>query len=129
MGMTVEIILKADLLLVQAAGDYSLVEMSVMSTDMLTTLLQHPRQKCLIDCRQVTGTPSTIERFLWVESIAKGMDGMPPIVRRVRFAFVGSEPLVDARRFGEAVAVNRGIVVMVTESMDEALRWLASESS
>lgn len=129
MGMTVEMILKEDLLLVQATGDYSLAQMNVMSTETLTTLLQHPRQKCLVDCRQVTGTPSTIERFLWIESIVKRMDGSPPAIRRVRFAFVGSEPLVDARRFGEAVAVNRGIVVMVTESMDEALRWLASESS
>jgi hypothetical protein len=41
-----------------------------------------------------------------------------------RFAVVGQEPLIDEERFGETVAVNRGINAKAATSLDEAISWL-----
>jgi hypothetical protein len=49
------------------------------------------------------------------------------VSRNTRFACLGTEPMVDRGRFGETVAVNRGLKVKVTESLEEALRWLEIE--
>ena len=73
------------------------------------------------------GKPEHIERFyygyfaatetIWL--IAK--HGMP---RAPRFAYVINEPLRDPRRYGEAVAVNRGMTVKTFETLEEAFEWL-----
>jgi hypothetical protein len=44
-----------------------------------------------------------------------------------RFAYVGSQPLVEPQRFGETVAVNRGINLKVFTEMKEALAWLEAQ--
>jgi len=44
-----------------------------------------------------------------------------------RYAIVGNHPLVDPKRFGETVAVNRGVNVRAFTEMKQALAWLEME--
>ncbi|HMU90315.1 MAG TPA: STAS/SEC14 domain-containing protein [Pseudomonadales bacterium] len=126
--MDVEIVLKEKFLHVRASGHYSLDEMNAMSRAMFAALQQHPRASCLIDCSQVTGSPTLNERFEWPRFTARLIEDLPAIQRQTRFAFVASEPFLDPGRFGETVAVNRGVNVVATDSLDEALRWLGVET-
>jgi hypothetical protein len=41
-----------------------------------------------------------------------------------QFAYVISEPLRDPQRYGETVAVNRGMNVKTFETLEEAFVWL-----
>ena len=40
------------------------------------------------------------------------------------FAYVLKPPVLDRQRFGETVAVNRGMIVKTFESREDALTWL-----
>ena len=47
-------------------------------------------------------------------------EGQSPL----QFAYVGRYPLLDPKRLGETVAINRGLTVKVTEDFHEAMSWL-----
>lgn len=126
--MDVEIVEEKTFLHVKASGHYSLEEMNAMSRAMCAALRQQPQARCLIDCRQVIGTPTLNERFEWPRFTAQLLEELPAIQRQTRFAFLAAEPFLDRGRFGETVAVNRGVNVMSTDSFDKALRWLGVET-
>jgi len=72
----------------------------------------------LIDVRELTGPrPDGMELYDLGVLASRDIIGMP-------IAFVGSEAFVDPRRFGEAVARNRGLNLRVFTDMNEALVWL-----
>jgi len=72
----------------------------------------------LIDVRELTGTrPDGMELYDLGVLASRDIIGVP-------VAFVGSESFVDPRRFGEAVARNRGLNLRVFTDMTEALLWL-----
>ena len=43
-----------------------------------------------------------------------------------RFAYVLEEPMLDPDRFGETVAVNRGMIVRAFDNLEAARAWLAA---
>lgn len=49
--------------------------------------------------------------------------------RAAQFAYVIHEPLRDPGRYGETVAVNRGMNVKTFETPEEALEWLRLDSA
>lgn len=124
MEIEVEIAPKPHCLYVKAVGEFSVAGMKAMSLAIIAALVEHPSSKCLLDCRQVVGTRTLAERFSWIEFSADESSKLPLISNRVRIAYVGAADRLDPGRFGETVAINRGLNVMVTGSLDEALRWL-----
>ena len=71
----------------------------------------------------MSGEPLTIERFLYGEFVAEavkklGVEAIPV------FAYVLHEPVLDPMRFGETVALNRGMNLKVFDDYDSALEWL-----
>ena len=73
------------------------------------------------------GQPGNFERFFYgafaaqeTMRIVKDHDIAP------QFAYVIKEPLRDVERFGETVAVNRGMNVRTFERLEEAFEWLES---
>jgi hypothetical protein len=81
----------------------------------------------LLDGRTITGNPGTIERFFYGEFAADAVakHHARSAARATRFAYVLREPVLDPQKFGETVAVNRGMLVKVFDSLEEALHWLA----
>lgn len=87
---------------------------------------KHQPSNLLVDFRKVEGQMSTMDRYN-LSSVAskKYLDEkLTGKVSSCRFAFLGNHPLVDPKKFGETVAVNRGLNVKVFTEIKEALAWL-----
>ncbi|HUC99651.1 MAG TPA: hypothetical protein VMR88_14275 [Candidatus Polarisedimenticolaceae bacterium] len=83
-------------------------------------------KKVLFDGRRLTGDPDTLERFYYgkfaADAVLQFKDrGVSPATQ---FAYVLKEPVLDAQRFGETVAVNRGMLVKTFDNLEDALGWL-----
>ena len=128
MSMDLELRLEADVLKVAAMGMFSLGEARRTFVQMLEALVRHEVRKVLFDGREIVGEPRTVERFYFAtfaaDSVIKfAARGVSPATH---FAYVLAEPVLDARRFGETVAVNRGMLVKAFDNLDDALGWLGT---
>jgi hypothetical protein len=94
-------------------------------TDVLTTIKKTGIHKLLFDCRDVSGKISTIDRFLlavfFVKENMKFIAAQKPFLK---ITFVVNQSMIDADKFGEKVAHNRGLHGLVTVNIQEALKWL-----
>lgn len=127
--MKIEIEEDAELLRVTASGGFSIAAAFSRFLETLDAVERTGARKILVDGRSVSGNPDTIERFIYGEFAAKAVARymMKGAARRMpQFAYVLHIPMRDPNRFGETVAVNRGMWIRVFGSVDEALEWLAS---
>jgi hypothetical protein len=117
-----------DLLMVCAMGEFSLEEAKRIFLEMMEAIALHSTKRVLLDGRTITGNPRTIERFFYGEfaaqTVAQHQTRTPSAA--TRFAYLLKEPVLDPQKFGETVAVNRGMPVKVFDSMEEAIHWLAT---
>jgi hypothetical protein len=110
----------------EVAGNFSLEEAKRTFQEILEAVARHRVEKVLFDGRKLIGNPTTMERFYYGEFVAKSVArlrdlGMSPATQ---FAYVLTEPILDPRRFGEIVAVNRGMFVKAFDNLEDALGWL-----
>ena len=92
---------------------------------MLGAVAQYKAETVLIDAREVKGKPELVERFYYGEFAATETIRLFNEHRIFpRFAYVIHQPLRDPERFGETVAVNRGMIVKTFETLEEAFEWL-----
>jgi hypothetical protein len=116
------------LLNVVAGGEFSLQDAKQAFLEMLGAAVRHKAERILLDGRNVRGNPKDMERFYYGEFAARE-------TRRIvvehkihpRFAYVIHVPLRDPAKFGETVAVNRGMILRVFETLQEATDWLNKE--
>lgn len=93
--------------------------------ELLDEAVRHGASKVLIDGRQMTGNPTEFERFLYGSFAAWAvLDVMTQHKVWLKFAYIIHEPLRDPERFGETVAVSKGMDVKTFEDKNEALQWL-----
>ena len=82
-------------------------------------------EKVLIDGRSVTGDVRPIERFYYGDFCAKmAMKFVKEEKLAPKFAYVLKLPILDPGRFGENVAVNRGMIVKMFDDPEAAMLWL-----
>jgi len=112
---------RGDLLEVRAIGEFSLEEAKRTFLEMMEAVALHRTKRVLFDGRPITGKPTTIERFYYCEFAAVASQSKTP---GIRFAYALKEPVLDPDRFGETVAVNRGMLVKAFDNPEEALAWL-----
>ena len=121
---------ESGLLNVEATGEFSLEEAKRSFLEMLGAVAQYQAEKVLFDGRTLKGKPQDLERFNYGEFAAKETvrlvieHGISP-----RFAYVIKDPLRDPGRFGENVAVNRGMNTKTFETREEAFAWLKLTSA
>jgi hypothetical protein len=127
MSMILRICAGSGLLRVIATGEFSLEEAKRTFLEILDAVARHKTEKILLDGRELTGEPDTIHRFLYGEFVARAVTRditerrIPHILQ---FAYVLQEPVLDPQRFGETVAVNRGMWVKALDNLEDALEWL-----
>jgi len=127
MGMKIKVSTEAEpeFLHVTATGEFSLEEAKRTFLEMLEVVAANHSTRVLFDGRELTGEPTTIQRFYYgvfaAEEIAVRLVKNVP-----RFAYVLKEPILDPKRLGETVAVNRGMKVKTFTDFDAALNWLLS---
>jgi SpoIIAA-like len=116
---------ESGLLSVDASGDFSLEGAKQAFLEMLSAVAKHQAEKILFDGRNVRGKPEEIERFFYSDFAAREVRSIVVEHRIVpRFAYVMHEPLRDPGKYGETVAVNRGMNVKVFETPADAIEWL-----
>jgi hypothetical protein len=115
------------LLYVTVTGQFALVHAQRKFLRILDAVDQNNATKVLFDGRAVTGNPEAIERFWYGEFAAEAVNRymIEGAIRRTpQFAYVLHEPVLDPKRFGETVAVNRGMWVKAFDNLEEARKWL-----
>lgn len=126
MKMRFEIRKEADHTVVEAAGTYDDAGAREAIETAISTALAAGHRKLLVDARQVTGKPRTMQRFDLGQALARYYHEQRG-GKVLRIAIIGHEPLIDPERFGEVVANNRGLPLRSTTDLGEALRFLEIE--
>ena len=138
MSILLRIIPEDGFLRVVATGEFSLEEAERAFLDVINIVAEHMYEKILIDGREITGEPKTIERFFYGKFAAEMcVDFLYVIFKRgektpklaPKFAYILKEPVLDPGRLGEAVATNRGMIVKAFNDLDGAQEWLGLGSA
>ena len=129
MELTLDICADSGLLHATYSGEFSLAEAQNTFLQILDGIEHHKARKVVVDGKTLTGEPTTLERFLYGEFTAEKVQvlrmrtGLSP-----KFAYILIPPVLDSRRLGENVAVNRGMLVKTFENLDNALEWLGVDA-
>ena len=111
-------------------GAFKLSLAEIQFIELLAEAVRCGATKILIDGEEITGNPTQFERFLYGDFVALAtVDVMKKHKMRLRFAYVIHEPVRDPERYGETVAVSRGMDVKTFEGKNEALEWLNGDHS
>ena len=131
MSMILKISPKSGFLHVGATGNFSLVEAKRTFTEMLEAVAQNKIGKVLFDGRGLAGNPRIMERFYYGEFAAQavGKFAARGVFPTTQFAYVLEVPILDPGRFGETVAVNRGMYVKTFDNPDERSRMARNSTS
>src|SRR4051812_43875544 len=122
MSMKLEICPELAFLRVRAVGEFSLEEAGRTFLEMLEAVARHKVRKVLFDGRGLVGEPKKMERFYYGEFAARAVSASA--VPSTQFGYVLEEPVLDPWRFGQTVAVNRGMFVKTFDNQEDALEWL-----
>ena len=109
-------------------GEFCVEDAQRTFLEVLEVAMRNRLFRVLLDGLEITGEPTVIERFYYGKfaaaavTLSTGQDGtfIP------KFAYVLEHPVLDPGRFGETVAVNRGMNVKAFEDLEAARRWLGA---
>jgi hypothetical protein len=126
LALTLQVDRDRRLLSVVYSGAFDVTQAQETFHDILAALIEHKLNKVLIDGCQIIGDPEPLERFYYSSYVA---DAVAQTVNQSkievpRFAYVLKAPMLDPKKFGETVAVNRGMRVKVFDNMKQAELWL-----
>ena len=94
--------------------------------DVLDAAVQNRVGLILLDGRKLAGEPSTIDRFYYAKfaALSVALTKQRHAAFRPKFAYVLKAPVLDPGRFGQTVAVNRGMNAKAFETIEAARSWL-----
>lgn len=126
MRMNITLSNQPGFLLAEATGHFSIKEAKRTFLEVLDAVDKYQVGKVLFDGSELVGEPTTMERFYYGEFAAFEVSKLVHLNGGdvPRFAYVLKPPVLDRQRFGETVAVNRGMIVRTFESREDALTWL-----
>ena len=108
---------------VTARGKYSLLKANNLFKTAIDECIKHNKNKIFIDVTDIDGSIPFIERLEFSEFLANyRINNALGKVNSI--AVLGHEPVVHKERFGETVAVNRGVNVRVFTDSTQASIWL-----
>ncbi len=125
-GLNMTVDPQADYLRVAFGGIFSVSQASPVSAHVLELTQEYQAKRVLIDFREITGDPTTMERFTLSSVFAakyilyRSTNKIPATL----FAVLGNHPFVDKQKFEEHVAVNRGVPIRIFVDFHQALKWL-----
>lgn len=123
MSIEVETRIEKDYLFFRFYGEFSINEASRVFKFIIDTAVENRKTRILVDVFDLRGNITVIERFQMSEYLAQyARENALGKINKV--AFAGSEPLVDRGRFGETVAVNRGLRTKIFIDLKEAVDWV-----
>ncbi|MPZ46712.1 MAG: hypothetical protein GEV05_25685 [Betaproteobacteria bacterium] len=107
-------------------GEFYLEEAQRTFLEVLEVVVRDRFLRVLLEGVAITGEPTTIERFYYAKfaAAAVALSTDQDATVSPRFAYVLKRPVLDPLRFGENVAVNRGMNIKAFEDLEAARRWL-----
>jgi len=126
MAIITEIILEPGYVCLRCEGNFSSVSELLQVFDAaFRAAEENQRDRVMVDGGAIAGKNiSTIERFKIGTFLSELNNNIPMNI--VALAVVAPEPLVEAERFGETVARNRGVNGRAFTNVAEAKSWLIS---
>jgi len=112
---------EGDWLVVRLSGPFNLEWFLGVIADVGQAMRSAPAVALLVDTHELYGTIEDLDRYRFAVAISEQQIAAP-------LAFVGNEPVVDAGRFGESVARNRGVNVRVFSNEPDARVWLREQT-
>jgi hypothetical protein len=124
--MTVEIHPGPGSLRAVVSGEFSMDDSKRTFLEILDAVARHRAERVFIDGCELKGKPNFIQRFIFARFAAHAVASRPErgAPRTSQFAYLLREPMFEPRRFGETVAVNRGMWVRSFDNAEDALEWL-----
>ncbi|MBI1423310.1 MAG: hypothetical protein GC149_07580 [Gammaproteobacteria bacterium] len=109
-----------------ASGSFSLGEAKAGFLDVLDAVKQHRLTKVLIDARELSGDPTTMERFGYGQFVAQTVNEVigRSMAHSPRFAYVLKAPFLHPEKLSETIAGNRGVALKIFDNIDSAMEWL-----
>ncbi|HTA77256.1 MAG TPA: hypothetical protein VK791_08875 [bacterium] len=126
MALTIKTNLRNEYLYALIEGEFEYLS-SIETTDaILEACARHQATKVLVDYRTVAGAMNDNERIHYAQISVEKYQKLfaKGVVKKCRFVWLGKQPLVDPKRLGESVALNMGLTIRVTQSLDDAFIWL-----
>ncbi len=123
MSIEVAVVVEDEYLCLRCTGLCSPAEVKMLISRTVDAVLEHRKSRVLIDANGVTGDLSTMERFDCSVFLAEEIN-LRALGKLAKITVVAKEPPLDPQRFGETVAVNRGVNVKAFTVLDEAIAWL-----
>jgi len=109
-------------------GTFTLPEAKIIAVRILDACAEHNMTKILFDLRSLRGSPSILERFEFASYLVSTFQNkLGERFGAMKMAAVAGAPFMDPHKFGETVAVNRGLNLKVTTDLAEACAWLGIE--
>lgn len=122
--MTLAFNMQGDVLVATICGEVSADEAVLRFKEIFSFAARNDLRKILVNCLKVTGVLSTTERYnLGVTALGH----LVSLNIKPRIAIVGTAPTVDG--FGLRVAANRGADGALFATSQDAMDWLAANSS
>ncbi len=112
--------IEPDYIHIDFSGEYSFSELMKQIDRIRSEAERGDRDRVLIDARLIRGRMTESEKFFLGSHIAE--------VFGVKLKAVALMPSGHITKLGEMAAVNRGARFFVTESEEEALKWLNPDS-
>ena len=124
--MMLKMHVESEVLHVSATGQFSMEEAKRTFIEVIDAVAKHRVDKVFFDGRGIEGNPELIERFYFSKFAAHTVNDYSSrgLCRFPIFGFVLKEPVLDPGRFGETVAMNRGMHIKVFDNVKEAQVWL-----
>lgn len=107
-------------LLFEFSGPFDVIAGKQVVDEMLKACAEYGRNKCVLDCRAMTGPMPLMARFEVIE-YGQRLRG-----KVAQLAMVGLPGTMLPDRFVENVAVNRGVNLRLFSDLDEAVAWLGA---
>ncbi|MFT3744895.1 MAG: hypothetical protein QM785_11465 [Pyrinomonadaceae bacterium] len=116
MSYQIETSVDDDLVRVIATGEYAFADLPVFISRVREITAEYSKYKLLIDCSMLAIEMTEAERFAGGKQIAELFGP------EIRVALL--MPTGQVTKLGELAAVNRGAMLLVTSSEEEALEFL-----
>jgi hypothetical protein len=116
MSLDVETTVEPEFVRITVKGEYSFDHLFGFINFVRSETFNNNRKRALIDCREMGGKMTEVERFEGGQAIAEVFGS------RLKAALV--MPAEGITKLGELTARNRGANLLVTSAEDEALEWL-----
>ena len=129
MSLSIKAVFEDPVLIVTVSGTFTLVSAKSTFSEAMESMAQLQIRRLLVDCRTIEIADSVSEIFEYAsfvaENLARHVSEDLAVIPRLAYIFSGGDEAI--LKFGETVAMNRGMDLRVFSDYAEAFTWLKED--